>query len=539
MPGFVKAEAGGKQLEVTFSYAINLEWYLEAHITDELKEGTEITFTYSQVRIQNYAQHTWDNWRNNLGVFVCTSDFKEIRPLEPEGINRDLVIESGLAGRMRLMVPVPIQKGEEFALKISLLDRLNNAPRGPFEGAVSLRSDIRVDNLPEQIELTASDNNYKEIKGLICPGTGCGFIYAKPGSMQMAKSNLILCEAEVKEHVFFGDIHAHTSVSDGLDSPDDLYHHARYTALSDFSSVTDHNHRENASSSKPFDRYISSDAWKEILDAARKWNKDNEFVTLAGAEQSMSGLGHRNIYYPTPPDVLFTGNSVEELWEYLDEHAPDAVVIPHHTLEICKSTDYDPRYVPLIEIYSMWGSSEERYGAFWSKNIDRGISVQEILDEGHMLGIIGGSDNHHGKPDISACPSRFTNMHYRGGIAGVMCEKLTRDNIFGAFKERSVYATTGERIILRFSINDINMGRTLKVKKGEEITLKVFAGGTEDIRRIDIIKNGKLFSIHEGSGYLEQIEYADTGGEKAYYYVRLMQIDGAMAWSSPIFVNYV
>jgi hypothetical protein len=161
----------------------------------------------------------------------------------------------------------------------------------------------------------------------------------------------------------------------------------------------------------------------------------------------------------------------------------------------------------------------------------------EILNEGHKLGIIGGSDNHHGKPDISAVPSRFTNMHYPGGVAAVCCESLSRDDIFTALKTRSVYATTGERIILRFSINGAEMGQVYNPEKGEELNITVFAGGTADIRRIDIIKNGELFSVHEASGYLEELQYTDVFNDAAYYYIRLLQTDGAMAWSSPIWVE--
>ena len=177
------------------------------------------------------------------------------------------------------------------------------------------------------------------------------------------------------------------------------------------------------------------------------------------------------------------------------------------------------------------------YGAFWSKNIDRGISVKEILNKGHKLGLIGGSDNHHGKPDISAVPSRFTNMNYPGGVAAVCCKSLSKKDVFQALSSRATYATTGERIILRFSVNSTPMGRIYTPEKGEQLTLSVFVGGTDDIRKIDVIKNGELFAVHEASGYLEQLEYTDIFECPVYYYIRVLQTDGAMAWSSPVWIE--
>ena len=43
--------------------------------------------------------------------------------------------------------------------------------------------------------------------------------------------------------VYFGNLHSHTSYSDGSGTPDDAYRHARNTAGLDFLAVTEHNHR--------------------------------------------------------------------------------------------------------------------------------------------------------------------------------------------------------------------------------------------------------------------------------------------------------
>src|SRR5215470_17383292 len=46
------------------------------------------------------------------------------------------------------------------------------------------------------------------------------------------------------QQVFFGNLHSHTSYSDGSGTPAEAYNHARNVAHLDFLVITDHNHRE-------------------------------------------------------------------------------------------------------------------------------------------------------------------------------------------------------------------------------------------------------------------------------------------------------
>jgi len=42
--------------------------------------------------------------------------------------------------------------------------------------------------------------------------------------------------------VFFGNLHSHTSYSDGTGTPEEAYRHARDVARLDFLAITEHNH---------------------------------------------------------------------------------------------------------------------------------------------------------------------------------------------------------------------------------------------------------------------------------------------------------
>ena len=73
-------------------------------------------------------------------------------------------------------------------------------------------------------------------------------------------------EGNVEDRIWWGDIHGHTEMSDGLFSIDDYYLFGRDGALLDFCATADHawellcHHRNR----------IKGGGWKEVLRAARQ-----------------------------------------------------------------------------------------------------------------------------------------------------------------------------------------------------------------------------------------------------------------------------
>ena len=83
-------------------------------------------------------------------------------------------------------------------------------------------------------------------------------------------------------HVYFGNLHAHTSISDGKLMPSDAYTYARNTAHLDIEAVTDHVEQ------------ITADEWKQEKDMADAANEDGKFVALAGYEWGSPTYDHLN-----------------------------------------------------------------------------------------------------------------------------------------------------------------------------------------------------------------------------------------------------
>ena len=63
--------------------------------------------------------------------------------------------------------------------------------------------------------------------------------------------------------------------------------------------------------------------------------------------------------------------------------------------------------------------------------------------------------------------------------------------------------------------------------------------GTEQVSQIDIIKNQEFVFNRQKLGRDVSIEFTDSDPEpgESYYYVRVQQADGQLAWSSPIWIT--
>ena len=199
--------------------------------------------------------------------------------------------------------------------------------------------------------------------------------------------------------------------------------------------------------------------------------------------------------------------------------------------------------IAVTEVYSTHGCSEIEGCERSVLGIKVERSVNAALQKGFKWGFIGGSDNHESLLGshfrVDKVPRTLNNEHmqFRHGLTAAYVNEFTRDGVFNAIKSKAVYATTGERIILTFKVNDVPMGNEISCTKSREITAEVH--GTALISRIDIIRNGHI--IHQRNP--EQLDCSllfideEEIMTDAYYYIKVIQADKEMAWSSPIWIK--
>jgi hypothetical protein len=129
--------------------------------------------------------------------------------------------------------------------------------------------------------------------------------------------------AEPELNIYFGNLHAHTSYSDGVETPDKAYAYARDVAKLDFLAITEHNHLMGGFQSTPEKRrelYVGKEP-ASLVNAAKRLTEDGKFVALYGQEfSSMSKGNHVNVFeVPEPIEVM--NGAFHTLLEWMKKHS--------------------------------------------------------------------------------------------------------------------------------------------------------------------------------------------------------------------------
>ena len=127
-------------------------------------------------------------------------------------------------------------------------------------------------------------------------------------------------------------------------------------------------------------------------------------------------------------------------------------------------------------------------------------------------------------------------------IACILAEDFSRQGLVDAMRKRHAYGAT-DMIILDYRISTADAGTFLMgdiVSTGAEPKLMVKVVGTDAVKRIDVIKNQTYIHKVEPNQSEVSFEYVDRAIQpgESYYYVRVEQNNGQLAWSSPIWVRY-
>jgi len=184
-----------------------------------------------------------------------------------------------------------------------------------------------------------------------------------------------------------------------------------------------------------------------------------------------------------------------------------------------------------------------------------GSSIQDALALGYRVGFVGGTDNHRaqpGSPRSALGGLDPDELPATGGITAVFAPELTREALWDALYQRRCYATTAQRILLDVRLDDYMMGSDLPADKAapyaDARTLRIRALGRREIDRIEVVRNNVTVESFEIGADQAELQYTDgtplahiepaskDAAGAVFYYVRLIQRDRNMAWSSPIWL---
>ena len=425
------------------------------------------------------------------------------------------------------------------------------------------------------IELT-----YKHIREnlnwkLFIPETGFitlpNLYFNEPGIYSIELRNLsteesffsppIKCFAENnEEHLFWGLLHGESERVDSTENIENCLRHFRDEKAYNFYATSCFENLDET----------PNDIWRLISQNVAEFNEDDRFVNILGFQWrgDPGKEGIRNIIYSGDNKALLRkketkNNTLRKI--YKSFNPGDIISVPSFTMgkgHHYNFENYNSEFERVVEIYNAWGSSEctEKegnplaIGCEGRKGVKPAVdgSIEKALKNNCRFGFVaGGLDDR----DLYGEFYDSDQYQYTPGLTAIIAKEYSRDSLMEALFNRSCYATTGEHIILGFTIVGAPMGSEIntKDKPGLAVNRHIsgYVAGTETIRTIEIIRNGKVIETFEPDDTDEfEFTYDDMtpiekvtidGGrgkpDFAYYYVRVTQDDDHMAWSSPIWVD--
>ena len=519
---------------------------------EALEEGDTITVTigdcggYSRgycrrARAQDHAicGAQWDFWADTEGNKSVPPERAHNDPyvqLEPVAMD----VLPAAPARFSVVARQPQPGDDTFRVLVAARDTYDNFCE-QYEGDIRLEAGNQVASL--------SAGGGRAAMELPLPDGDCARVTAtQPMDELIGTSNPAVAGFADGSTIYFGDLHVMTGeglITGARGGTDYAFRWARDVGGLDFCAVTNGVAR-----------------WDEDQAIVEAHDAPGEFAAIRACEIGF-GIGHKNVYFPRadvpPPDP--TGP--DELFASLE--GQEALVIPHHT-SVCSESSrrtfwtehdfdtHDPQFERLIEITQNRGSMEREevggnvyFGA-------RGSSVWSALQRGMKVGFVGGTDGHRGQPGETGSPVGGLDPGdvVVGGLTAVLATSLTREAIWEALHARRCYATQGQRTLLQFTLDDRPMGSVIAPGEAEAFAeRRAFRCRIQGHRRIiaaEIVRSdGVTFPAGADSGLglasvtgtvedRQPLGGIVPAGDAVFYYLRVTESDGRLAWSSPVWL---
>ena len=361
---------------------------------------------------------------------------------------------------------------------------------------------------------------------------------------------------------YFGNLHAHTSYSDGnkdsvssgISGPAESYNYAKLSNNFDFLGISEHNHYSTLRN-PGFKRAL----YQPGLRCADSLNDDGNFLTLFGMEYgvSSSNNGHVLIYGSkqligwesnvgggTGPNYdIFNGKSdYAALFQKLKNNDSCFALLahPYWTDFTTYGTDstalafapynagFDSAIVGMPLRSGNAFSTFDNYGDYSPQNYFN--YYKKMLNQGYHLGIGYDHDNHY---------SNFGRSN--GGRLVVLMPQLSRNNLYAAMKAMRFYGSDDSNAQLDFKMNNKVMGSIFTDDAYPTISLLHTDPDGEQADTIRIWKGYKgsgawAYTVQEVVNANSAVYY-DTQiqkGKEYYYFAELRQKDGQWMVTSPI-----
>lgn len=355
-----------------------------------------------------------------------------------------------------------------------------------------------------------------------------------------------------KYSLYFGQLHSHTTYSDGSGSLDNALTYINNINKSDnidFAAFTDHsNYFDTTAAANPeaalYNRNLmtpgSLQLWNEFqskIDVFNTSATNNGVIALDGFEMTWSGgPGHMNTW--NTQGIVSRNNKT------LNSKTNDTGLKAYYAL-LCQ-----PEGVNTVSQFNHPGATFGTFSdfAYWDPIIDSRITLLEVgngegaigsggyfpsynyytmaLDKGWHVAPTNNQDNHKGK---------WGNANDARDV--IITDDFTEQGIYDALKDRKVYATEDKNLEITYTVNNEFIGTIIK-EVPESLNLKVILKDPDDvIQKAEVIANsGRIVYSWDVNAQSKELN-ATLQPDYSYYYIRVTEIDGDIAVTAPVWVG--
>jgi len=494
-------------------------------------------------------------------VFVdCGGDASCTGALLPVTSNPSLAFTAPAADpRVEVFARMPstVTVGQPVSLRL-WAEKADGAPDLDAAFTVSFGAIAGLSGLPSSYAFSAGPDGSAEITGLrfaaVPPQNPVALTATTDAGEGLNLNPVEVLAPASSPQLFWGDLHLHSTFSDGKEVASGLYPFARSRGL-DFAAISDHvNTGDVYATPWEFNHTMNAADWQALQGLARSYDVPGSFVTLLAYEASIGSIwelsnclgqgasrcpmveGDWNVYFssdsaPLPnADSVFAADGILATLATLD---PLAVVIPHYggrRADLLGLVGHpNQSLVPVLEIISNHTTPPDGAEGWAS----------QIVASGGRLGFIGSSDDHSGHPGRSMWQTRY-------GYLAAWASSLDRAAILDAIRRRHTYAAShDDRPIVTVSANGgATMGDVVRLAAGEDPAMSVTVSSRAQVATASLVRDGSVawqetptssttappFAVTVS--YSEPLPRNGTG-----YYWKIAFDNGSAVWTSPIWFD--
>ncbi|MBI1880460.1 MAG: lamin tail domain-containing protein [Chloroflexi bacterium] len=311
-------------------------------------------------------------------------------------------------------------------------------------------------------------------------------------------------------YAYWGDLHSHTTYSDGVGPPYYALAIARAAGLH-FYAITDH------------DWWLTPIEWAKILTQTTNATVPGQFIALRGVEWTHDSVGHINIFNTNTllnsrTNPMFS--TLPDLYSWLAAN-PDVIAEFNHPDPSYGGTFYNFAYHPAaaqVMFMQEIGNKAQKYTTYEP-------SFVQSNSIGWRTAPTNNGDTHNARWGTDSTAR-----------TGIVAPALTESDLLAAMRARRVFATEDSNLAAALRLNGAWMGSSLTATGPLPLIVDMVDPDPESLT---------LF-LYDGNLPLATVPLATSTGQWTatvealpghFFWVKVVQADGNAAYTAPVWIE--